>query len=84
MSRNKTNIKMQLNKRLDALLRIGVKKTNENRDTRNGFREEQKMIACQLIQRVEIRKGYEIKVFFNSTYEQFFCGADEAEEIQCE
>ena len=37
MSRNKTNIKMQLNKRLDALLRIGIKKTNENRDTRNGF-----------------------------------------------
>ena len=37
MSRNKTNIKMQLNKRLDALLRIGMKKTNANRDTRNGF-----------------------------------------------
>ena len=47
-------------------------------------REEQKMIACQLIQRVEIRKGYEIKVFFNSTYEQFFCRAEETEEIQCE
>lgn len=47
-------------------------------------REEQKMIACQLIQRVEIRKGYEIKVFFNSTYEQFFCRTDETEEMKCE
>ena len=37
MSRNKTNIKMQLNSRLDALLRIGMKKTNENKDTRNGL-----------------------------------------------
>lgn len=34
-------------------------------------REEQKMIVCQLIQRVEIRKGYEITVDFNPTYEQF-------------
>ena len=29
------------------------------------------MIVCQLIQRVEIRKGYEITVDFNPTYEQF-------------
>ena len=37
MSRNKTNIKMQLNKTLDEKLRIGVKKTDSNRDTRNGY-----------------------------------------------
>ena len=35
-------------------------------------KEEQKMIVCQLIQRVEIRKGDEITVDFNPTYEQFF------------
>lgn len=37
MSRNKINIKMQLNKLLDEKLRIGVKKTDSNRDTRNGY-----------------------------------------------
>ena len=35
MSRNKVNVKMELNKRLDELLRIGEKKTNENRELRH-------------------------------------------------
>ena len=35
MSRNKENIKMQLNRRLNELLRIGQKKQKESRDTPN-------------------------------------------------
>ena len=37
MSRNKTNIKMQLNKKLDEKPCIGEKKIDANRDTRNGY-----------------------------------------------
>ena len=38
------------------------------------------MIVCQLIQRVEIRKGYEITVDFNPTYKQFFGEAEPNQE----
>ena len=33
--------------------------------------ETKKMIACQLFSRVEVGKGYRIKVMMNMTYRQF-------------
>ena len=34
--------------------------------------EQQKMIICQLISRIEFKRGYELNVRFNIDYEQFF------------
>lgn len=34
--------------------------------------EQQKMIICQLISRIEFKRGYELNIRFNMNYEQFF------------
>ena len=34
--------------------------------------EQQKMIICQLISRIEFQRGYELNIRFNMNYEQFF------------
>ena len=43
--------------------------------------EAKKMIACQLIKRVEVRQGYILNIELNLTYQQFLEGWDAAESI---
>lgn len=38
----------------------------------NASHEKKKMIICQLIKSIEIRKGYDIKIELNMSYKQFF------------
>ena len=40
-----------------------------------------KMIACQLIKRVEVRQGYILNIELNLTYQQFLEGWDATETI---
>lgn len=38
----------------------------------NATLEQQKMIICQLINSIKVRRGYELELEFNVSYEQFF------------
>ena len=38
----------------------------------NATKEQQKMIICQLINSIKVKRGYELELEFNVSYEQFF------------
>ncbi len=46
--------------------------------------EQQKMIICQLISRIEFQRGYEMNIRFNMNYEQFFHGMSDDRLLQKE
>ena len=38
----------------------------------NATKEQQKMIICQLINSIKVKRGYKLELEFNVSYEQFF------------